>query len=233
MLQALHVLGTHPLLSHAALPVCFSCSVSASSHRPCDLCTDWVSTFYIIMRNLQSLSHRRKSKQPQKRPAASPRSPQSARPSTSQSPQSRRPATSQSPQSKTRASSRKSPEYEGPSTPKLSPGKGKKATNRKRPYRPGKRVLMEIRKYQKSTELLLRKAPFARLVREICMEYSRGMPYAWQSTAIMALQESAEAFLVRLLEDSYLCSLHAKRVTLYPKDIQLARKIRGIQNGLG
>ncbi|XP_077139496.1 histone H3-like centromeric protein A [Ranitomeya variabilis] len=185
------------------------------------------------MRNPHSSRNRRKSKQPQKRPAASPPSPQSARPSTSRSPQSRRPATSRSPQSKKRPSSRKSPEYEGPSTSKLSPGKGKKATKRKRPYRPGKRALMEIRKYQMSTELLLRRAPFARLVREVCMEYSRGVPYAWQSTAIMALQESAEAFLVRLLEDSYLCSLHAKRVTLYAKDIQLARKIRGIQDGLG
>lgn len=92
---------------------------------------------------------------------------------------------------------------------------------------------MEIRKYQKSTDLLLRKAPFARLVREICMKCSHGVPLSWQSTALMALQESAEAFLVRLFEDSYLCSLHARRVTLYVKDIQLARRIRGIQEDVG
>lgn len=92
---------------------------------------------------------------------------------------------------------------------------------------------MEIRKYQKSTDLLIRKAPFARLVREVCMEYTRGVPFMWQSLAIMALQEAAEAFLVRLFEDSYLCCLHAKRVTLFVQDMQLARRIRGTQEGLG
>uniref|UniRef100_A0A8C5PHG3 Core Histone H2A/H2B/H3 domain-containing protein n=1 Tax=Leptobrachium leishanense TaxID=445787 RepID=A0A8C5PHG3_9ANUR len=102
----------------------------------------------------------------------------------------------------------------------------------KRRYRPGTRALMEIRKYQKSTELLIRRAPFQRLVREICMEYTRGFSFCWQSMALLALQEAAEAFLVRLFEDSYLCTLHAKRVTLYVKDIQLARRIRGITEGL-
>ncbi|XP_073454501.1 histone H3-like centromeric protein A isoform X2 [Aquarana catesbeiana] len=104
---------------------------------------------------------------------------------------------------------------------------------RTRRYRPGTRALMEIRKYQKSTDLLIRKAPFARLVREVCMEYTRGVPFMWQSLAIMALQEAAEAFLVRLFEDSYLCCLHAKRVTLFVQDMQLARRIRGTQEGLG
>uniref|UniRef100_Q569M3-2 Isoform 2 of Histone H3-like centromeric protein A n=1 Tax=Xenopus laevis TaxID=8355 RepID=Q569M3-2 len=97
----------------------------------------------------------------------------------------------------------------------------------KKRFRPGTRALMEIRKYQKSTELLIRKAPFSRLVREVCMTYACGMNYNWQSMALMALQEASEAFLVRLFEDSYLCSLHAKRVTLYVQDIQLARRIRG------
>ncbi|KAG8583016.1 hypothetical protein GDO81_008255 [Engystomops pustulosus] len=104
---------------------------------------------------------------------------------------------------------------------------------RKRRYRPGQRALMEIRKYQSSTDLLLSKAPFGRVVRELCMKYTRGVPLSWQSLAIRALQEAAEAFLVRLLEDSYTCSLHAKRVTLQRSDIQLARRIRGIQGGLG
>ncbi|XP_075068697.1 histone H3-like centromeric protein A [Mixophyes fleayi] len=107
------------------------------------------------------------------------------------------------------------------------------SSSRKRRYRPGTRALMEIRKYQKSTDLLIKKAPFARLVREICMQYSRGVPYSWQSKAILALQEAAEAFLVLLFEDSCLCSLHAKRVTVKDKDIQLARRIRGMQHGLG
>ncbi|XP_033001246.1 histone H3-like centromeric protein A [Lacerta agilis] len=104
---------------------------------------------------------------------------------------------------------------------------------RRRRYRPGQRAMQEIRKYQKSTGLLIRKLPFARVVREICLDYTRGVDMQWQSMALLALQEAAEAFLVFLLEDAYLCTIHAKRVTLHPRDIQLARRIRGIQGGLG
>ncbi|XP_070558125.1 uncharacterized protein [Ptychodera flava] len=103
----------------------------------------------------------------------------------------------------------------------------------RRRYRPGTRALMEIRKYQKSTDLLIRKLPFSRVVREIALKLCRGNELRWQATAIMALQEAAEAFLVHLLEDSYLVALHSKRVTLMVKDIQLARRIRGIHEGLG
>ncbi|XP_075719856.1 histone H3-like centromeric protein A [Rhinoderma darwinii] len=102
------------------------------------------------------------------------------------------------------------------------------STQRRRRYRPGARALMEIRKYQKSTNLLIQKTPFFRLVREICLKYSRGVFYYWQSTALMALQESAEDFLVSLFEDSYLFSHQANRGTLFVKDMQLARRIRGI-----
>ncbi|XP_020669419.1 histone H3-like centromeric protein A [Pogona vitticeps] len=104
---------------------------------------------------------------------------------------------------------------------------------RRRRYRPGQRALLEIRKYQKSTQLLIQKLPFARVVREICLEFTRGVDMQWQAMALLALQEAAEAFLVHLMEDAYLCAIHAKRVTLYPKDIQLARRIRGIHEGLG
>ncbi|CAJ1070965.1 histone H3.3-like [Xyrichtys novacula] len=100
---------------------------------------------------------------------------------------------------------------------------------RKRRFRPGTRALMEIRKYQKSTDLLLRKAPFGRLVREVCQSCSREY-LRWQVYALLALQEAAEAFLVRLFSDANLCSIHAKRVTLFPRDIQLARRIRGVDN---
>nr|7BY0_A Chain A, Histone H3.2,Histone H3-like centromeric protein A [Gallus gallus]7BY0_E Chain E, Histone H3.2,Histone H3-like centromeric protein A [Gallus gallus] len=96
-------------------------------------------------------------------------------------------------------------------------------------YRPGTVALREIRRYQKSTELLIRRQPFARVVREICLLFTRGVDYRWQAMALLALQEAAEAFLVHLLEDAYLCSLHARRVTLYPKDLQLARRLRGLQ----
>ena len=92
-------------------------------------------------------------------------------------------------------------------------------------YRPGTVALREIRKYQKSTELLIHKLPFQRLVREIAQDLLTDMHF--QSTAILALQEASEAYLVGLLEDTNLCAIHAKRVTIMPKDIQLARRIRG------
>lgn len=92
-------------------------------------------------------------------------------------------------------------------------------------YRPGTRALKEIRKYQKSTELLIRKAPFQRLVREIAQDFQCDLRF--QGSAILALQECAEAYLVALFEDTNLCAIHGKRVTIMPKDIQLARRIRG------
>ena len=92
-------------------------------------------------------------------------------------------------------------------------------------YRPGTVALREIRRYQKSTELLIRKLPFQRLVREIAQDVKTDLRF--QSTAVMALQEAAEAYLVGLFEDTNLCAIHAKRVTILPKDIQLARRIRG------
>ena len=92
-------------------------------------------------------------------------------------------------------------------------------------YRPGTVALREIRKFQKSTELMLRKLPFQRLVREVAQEFKNDLRF--QSSAILALQEAAEAYLVSLFEDTNLCAIHAKRVTIMPKDIQLARRLRG------
>ena len=92
-------------------------------------------------------------------------------------------------------------------------------------YRPGTVALREIRRYQKSTELLIRKLPFARLVREIAQDFKTDLRF--QREAIGALQEAGEAYLVGLFEDTNLCAIHAKRVTIMPKDIQLARRIRG------
>jgi histone H3 len=93
-------------------------------------------------------------------------------------------------------------------------------------YRPGTVALREIRKYQKNTDLLIRKLPFQRVVREIC-QYTLKKDPKFQSTAMLALQEAAEAYLVGIFEDTNLCAIHAKRVTIMPKDIQLARRIRG------
>ena len=92
-------------------------------------------------------------------------------------------------------------------------------------YRPGTVALREIRKFQKSTDLLIRKLPFQRVVREIAGEFKSDLRF--QSQAVLALQEAAEAYLVGLFEDTNLCAIHAKRVTIMPKDMQLARRIRG------
>ena len=95
-------------------------------------------------------------------------------------------------------------------------------------YRPGTVALREIRKYQKSTDLLIRKLPFQRLVKEISQQFATEIRFT--SLSICALQEAAEAYLVGLFEDTNLAAIHAKRVTIMPKDMQLARRIRGERN---
>lgn len=92
-------------------------------------------------------------------------------------------------------------------------------------YRPGVVALREIRKYQKNTGLLIRKLPFQRLVREVTCNFHCSLRF--QSNALMALQEASEAYLVGVFESANLCAIHAKRVTLMVRDIQLARRIRG------
>ena len=110
-----------------------------------------------------------------------------------------------------------------------APKEGVKKPHR---FRPGTVALKEIRRYQKSTELLIRKLPFQRLVREIAGDHKViTSPLCgkvrFQSLAIKALQEASEAYIVGLFEDTNLCAIHAKRVTIMPKDIQLARRIHG------
>ena len=102
-----------------------------------------------------------------------------------------------------------------------------KASAQQQPHRywPGMVTLREIRRYQKSMELLIRKLPFQHLVREILQGY--GVGYRVTPAMMMALQEAAEAYLVQLLEDSNLCAIHAKCITIQPKDMQLARQIHG------
>ena len=106
----------------------------------------------------------------------------------------------------------------------------KKLVGLKKPhrYKPGTVALREIRKFQKSTDLLIRKLPFQRLVREIAMGFKSDLRF--QSNAILALQEAAETYLIGLFEDTNLCAIHASRVTIMSKDIQLARRIRGEKN---
>lgn len=95
-------------------------------------------------------------------------------------------------------------------------------------YRPGTVALREIRKYQRSTDLLIRRLPFQRLVREIAQSLRGDLRF--QSAAVGALQEASEAYLVGLFEDTNLCAIHARRVTIAPKDLQLARRLRGGQS---
>ena len=123
--------------------------------------------------------------------------------------------------------------------PKVSKRKGKakgsvktlpptEQPTKKKPhkYQLGTVALREIRRYQKSTELLIRKLPFQQLVRELAQDLGK-INIRFQSGAIMALQEASEAYLVGLQEDANLCAVHTKRVTIMTKDIQLAWQIRG------
>ena len=96
---------------------------------------------------------------------------------------------------------------------------------KKQRFRPGTVALQEIKRFQKNTDLLIRKLPFQHLVHEIIFEYKQD--YCLAAAAVAALQEATEAYLVGLFEDTNLCAIHAKRVMIMPKDIQLARRIHG------
>ena len=100
-----------------------------------------------------------------------------------------------------------------------------KSTKTPHRYRPGTVALREIRKYQKTVELLIKKHPFQKLVREIASDFKTDLRF--QASAMLVLQEGAEAYIIGLLDDSNLCAIHSKRVTIMPKDIQLARRLRG------
>ena len=105
------------------------------------------------------------------------------------------------------------------------PTKKKMSEEKKRRYWPGTLALREIWKYQKSTELLIQKLSFMRLVWEIGQQFLTGIKF--QGTAVMALQEASEAYLISLFEDSNLCAIHAKHCTIMPKDMQLTQRIQG------
>lgn len=137
---------------------------------------------------------------------------------------------------RTKQTARKSTGGKAPSkhlATKAARERNKKRGGVKKPhrYRPGTVALREIRRYQKSTDLLIRKLPYQRLVRELMQQFekenNKSEPYRIQGSSVLALQEAGEAYLVGLFEDTNLCAIHAKRVTIMPKDIQLARRIRG------
>jgi histone H3 len=92
-------------------------------------------------------------------------------------------------------------------------------------------ALREIQKFQKNTDLLIRKAPFQRLVREILHTNSKNSDMRMQSTALLALQEATEYFMVNVFSDTNLCAMHGNRVTIKSKDLALACCIQGIEMG--
>ena len=100
---------------------------------------------------------------------------------------------------------------------------GMRVMTRKPRYRPGTIARQEIRRYQLNTQLLIPKLPFHRLVKEVAGTIG---PYRFETTAILALHEATEAFLVQLFKDADQCRYHSKRKTLMVKDLQLARRVR-------
>ena len=121
-----------------------------------------------------------------------------------------------------------------PANKKSAPAKGgmkqtaSQIERKKMRFKPGTVALREIKRYQKSTALLLPRAPFQRLVRNICANIDSDLRF--QAQGLLALQEAAEAYIVGIFEDSNLCCLHANRVTVMKKDMELARRIRGDAN---
>ena len=99
---------------------------------------------------------------------------------------------------------------------------GSSKTHRRRP---GTVALREVRKYQKTTEHLIRKAPFVRLIRECLFKTKESIRLS--ANACEAIQDATESYMTGLLSDANLCTLHAKRVTLMPRDLKLARRLRG------
>ncbi|CAI9271841.1 unnamed protein product [Lactuca saligna] len=117
------------------------------------------------------------------------------------------------------------------STPRKSPrkdpgssGTGQRQKQKPHRFKPGTQALREIRRLQKTVNLLIPAAPFIRTVKEIS-NYIAPEVTRWQAEALQALQEAAEDYIVQLFEDSMLCSIHAKRVTLMKKDMELARRL--------
>jgi len=107
--------------------------------------------------------------------------------------------------------------------------KTNKESTRSFRYRPGTLALKEIKKYQSTTHLLTRKRPFSMLVREISMALNV-KTFRWQSSAMDALQEATESYMIALFEDTNLAAIHARRVTIMPRDLRLVRRIRGVRD---
>ncbi len=119
----------------------------------------------------------------------------------------------------------KSPKSHATKTPRTDNRPGGGEFKKPHRFRAGTVALREIRRYQRSTELFIPKMAFYRLVKEVAQDYNFTLRF--QQNAVAALQEASEAYLVSIFEDANLCAIHAKRVTIMSKDIQLTRRIRG------
>ena len=115
--------------------------------------------------------------------------------------------------------------YNSKDTTRKAKSKKETVIKRRPRMRPGAVALKEIRKYQKSTDLIISKAAFQRIVRQISQTHRPDI--RWTSAAMLAVHEVLESYAVAILADSNLCAIHARRVTIMPKDMQLARRIRG------
>ncbi len=115
---------------------------------------------------------------------------------------------------------------------KAAQSAGQKAIAVRKPHswRPGTVALREIRKFKKKTNLLVRKDPFQRLVQEVALKFGKS-DLQMQSTAVLALQEAAEYFIVDVFSDTNLCAMHGKHATIMVKDMVLACHIQGITMG--
>ncbi|KAL6122733.1 hypothetical protein NUSPORA_00264 [Nucleospora cyclopteri] len=135
---------------------------------------------------------------------------------------------------RTKQSARKTPGLSGGKAPRkqLATKAARKtagasaATAAKKHRKPGTVALREIRRYQKTTDRLIRKLPFQRLCRSICRDQANAVDIRFQGPALLALQEATEMHIVSMFEDALLCAQHAKRITVFGKDFLLVQRIR-------
>ena len=127
--------------------------------------------------------------------------------------------------SRTKETARKTKKAIGKKSAKKASATGSTGVKKAFRFHPGTVALREIRRYQKGTELLLRKLPFQRLIREVATAHKEGLRF--QSSAVAAIQEATESYIISLLSDTNLCAIHSRRVTIMPKDVHLARRLRG------
>lgn len=125
-----------------------------------------------------------------------------------------------------RRSNRGNESINDPPVSRTTARKSTTGAGRRKRARPGQVALKDIQRLRSTTNMLIPKVAFHRLVRDLTAPFTTDLPYKYQMAALLALQEACEAYLVYLFEDANLCCVHAKRVTIFPRDIHLARRLR-------